>query len=118
MSKQRWINERRQISKALKVEGIAGEDIAPVAFVLAAIRQLQAELDEARNQLIEYEQTEAAVCPEDVGIREYVQSLVDKNKWLRDGLISIRKSTEIMEARRIAEQFLEGGEVKENDHEV
>lgn len=44
-----WLEERRQISKALKLEGLAGEDIAPIAYVLAAIEGLQAELDTANE---------------------------------------------------------------------
>ncbi len=34
--------------------------------------QLQAQLAAAKKQLLEYEQAEAAVCPEDVGVKEYV----------------------------------------------
>lgn len=34
------------------------------------------QLTAARKQIIEYEQTEAAVCPEDVGIQEYVKALL------------------------------------------
>jgi len=33
------------------------------------------ELAVAKEQLLRYEETEAAVCPEDVGIKEYVESL-------------------------------------------
>ena len=48
MREKYWLDERRQISKALLLEGIAGEDIAPIAYVLAAIEQLQAKLDNLR----------------------------------------------------------------------
>jgi len=37
---EQWRKERRQISKALKLEGILGEDVAPIAYVLAAIEQI------------------------------------------------------------------------------
>lgn len=37
-----------------------------------------------------------------------ILTLRDKNKLLKEGLFSIRRSTEIMEARRIAEQALKG----------
>lgn len=36
------------------------------------IEQLQAKVNKATKQLLEYEQTEAMVCPEDVGVKEYV----------------------------------------------
>ena len=42
------------------------------------LEQLQAELATANKQILEYEQAEAAVCPEDVGIKEYVESLLNK----------------------------------------
>ena len=41
----------------------------------AALNRVEAELATARKQLLEYEQTEAAVLPENVGIKEYVGSL-------------------------------------------
>ena len=39
------------------------------------IKQLQAELATALKQLIDYEQVEASVCPEDIGIADYVARL-------------------------------------------
>ena len=42
------------------------------------LEQLQAKLATANKQILEYEQAEAAVCPEDVGIKEYVESLLNK----------------------------------------
>lgn len=42
---------------------------------IAEIEQLQARLTIANKQILEYEQTEAAVCPEGVGIERYVKSL-------------------------------------------
>ncbi len=41
----------------------------------AGCKHWQAQLATARQQLLEYEQTEAAVLPENVGIKEYVGSL-------------------------------------------
>ena len=41
MDEQKWLDERRQISGALGLKGIGGEDVAPIAYVLAAIEQLQ-----------------------------------------------------------------------------
>ncbi len=53
------------------------------------VKILQAELATARKQLVEDEQTEAAVLPENVGIREYVGSLKarlatakEENRWI------------------------------------
>ncbi len=39
------------------------------------LEQLQAELTTAKKQILDYEQIEASVCPEDVGIKEYVANL-------------------------------------------
>ncbi len=51
--------------------------------------KLQAELATAKKQLLEYEQAEAAVCPEDVGVKEYVgllkaelTTLQETNRWI------------------------------------
>ena len=40
--------------------------------------QLQTELATAKKQMVDYEQGEASVCPEDVGIKEYVPKLQAK----------------------------------------
>lgn len=67
------------------------------------IKQLEAELGTARKQLIEYEQTEATMCPEDVGIKEYVESLLDK------------LTTANEENKRLREIIWTGGVVFEDD---
>lgn len=61
--------------------------------VRAMLEGLQSQLATAREQLIEYEQTEAAVCPEDVGIERYAASLLkqlatanEQNEKLREAL--------------------------------
>ncbi len=61
-------------------------------------KQLQAQLTTANKQILEYEQTEAAVCPEDVGIKEYVESLLNKlvtakaeNEDLCDNIDAVRQ---------------------------
>jgi len=46
--------------------------------------------------------------PEEKDIFQEYDKLRTENKRLREGLIRIRKSTEIMEARRFAEQALKG----------
>ncbi len=65
---------------------------------LKIIKQLQAQLTTANKQILEYEQTEAAVCPEDVGIKEYVESLLNKlatakaeNEDLCDNIEAVRQ---------------------------
>ena len=42
------------------------------------IIELRAELTTAKKQILDYEQIEASVCPEDVGIKEYVANLQAK----------------------------------------
>ncbi len=64
-------------------------------------KQLQAELATAKKQILEYEQTEAAVCPEDVGAKEYVESLKsqlatakEENSDLCDNVDAARQDVE------------------------
>ncbi len=58
---------------------------------------LQAELDKAQKRIIDYEQTEASVCPEDVGIKEYNT----ENKQLQEELTD--KDATINHLRKKAE---------------
>ena len=69
------------------------------------IVSLQAQLAIANKQILEYEQTEAAVCPEDVGIKRYVQSLLNKlatakaeNEDLCDNVDAARQDLADMQA--------------------
>ena len=50
-------------------------DKRAVQCLRCAAKQLQAELATAKKQILDYEQSEASVCPEDVGIKEYVANL-------------------------------------------
>ncbi len=58
------------------------------------IKQLRAELDKAKKAILEYEQAEASVCPEDVGVVRYVTALQtqlakakDENERLREVIV-------------------------------
>lgn len=66
----------RAMSLVIQINGIRYN--VGSAALHNAIKQLQAERATAKHQILRYEETEAAVCPEDVGIKEYVQALVDK----------------------------------------
>ena len=67
----------RTVNNQLQAE-LATAKMVNVKFEHLAIEQargfeaLQTQLATAKKQLLEYEQTEAAVCPEDVGVKEYV----------------------------------------------
>ncbi len=86
--------------------------------------RVRAQLAAANKQILDYEQTEAAVvCPEDVGIEEYVRSLLDKlaaeqekNKRLRELLTNALPH---IECETIAQSRLISaiGELLEADHE-
>ncbi len=100
------------------------------------LKQLQTELATAKKQILDYEQTEASVLPEDVGIKEYVPKLQaglatanDENKRLRDAIqkmqnakIANMKPGSValyqMFIKETAEQALNPTKDKENDHEV
>ena len=43
--------------------------------IMKELDQLQTDLDKANKAILEYEQTEASVCPEDVGVVRYVTAL-------------------------------------------
>ena len=49
-----------------------------IAKLTKHISKLQAQLTTAKKQILDYEQIEASVCPEDVGITEYVANLQAK----------------------------------------
>ncbi len=46
--------------------------------LIREIAELKEQLTTANEKILDYEQTEAAVCPEDVGIAEFVKSLNEK----------------------------------------
>ncbi len=82
------------------------------------IRALEKEVDKLNEritrletQLIEVERARNIEQGAWEEVKEYQDEnkrLKERIKELKDGLILIRKSTEIMEARRFAEQALEG----------
>ncbi len=85
----------------------------------------KSQLTAARKQIIDYEQTEAAVCPEDVGIKEYVKALLaqstaanEENKrlngeieWLYVEILHIQqKGVTLFETKDRLKQLLIKGE--------
>ena len=77
---EQWGRERRQITKALKMEALLGENIAPVAFIIThieALLELRAEnkrLKHAIEHTIDCSDTE--LCNECLWLLE--QALKDK----------------------------------------
>ncbi len=60
-------------------------DKRAVQCLRCAAKQLQTELGKAKKQILDYEQTEASVCPEDVGIKEYVPKLQAQLTTAKEG---------------------------------
>ena len=78
------------------------------------VAKLQSQLTFAEKQILDYEQTEAAVCPEDVGIAEYVGSLLAKLTAAKEREKRLSEFT-----RRIINQYCwnyddpDGGDIQE-----
>ncbi len=96
------------------IDGSGCESGDPVDLTLSEIMQgfnyyadtflepLEKKLTAADKQILNYEQTEAAVCPEDVGIKEYVRCLMgqlaaaDKQiGWLKGDKVRLNKSIKV-----------------------
>jgi len=78
------------------------------------IADLKSHLATANKQILEYEQTEASVCPEDVGIIEYVSSLQKKLADSQDEVKRLREFVRFVirqECWSIFEQ--DGGDIQE-----
>ncbi len=60
--------------------------------LIREIAELKEQLTAANEKILDYEQTEAAICPEDVGIAEFVKSLNEKALRLRDALVNCQET--------------------------
>ncbi len=67
---------------------------------------LRAQLVSANETILEYEQTEAAVCPEDVGIKEYTESLFGK-------LTTANEQNERLQSRIKSEEEIRNDNIQE-----
>ena len=64
----------------------------------------QSQLAEAKKQLLDYEQTEAAICPEDVGIVEYVKSIKSQLATAGKAIDFLNKENKELKEQLTAEQ--------------
>ena len=72
-------------------KAIAISNMTTFQYSLSKINRLIDELATAKKQLLEYEQAEAAVCPEDVGVKEYVGLLKAENQSFGNVLAVIHR---------------------------
>lgn len=95
-----WAEPVASCAQLLIQQAEKGLRIAYLRRTKECIAQLQAELDTAKKQILDYEQIEAAVCPEDVGIKEYVASLQAENERL---LAAVRLALVLADVESIKE---------------
>jgi predicted nucleic acid-binding Zn-ribbon protein len=70
-----------------------------LADLRAEVARLTAEQDEARTQLNGYQEREAALCPEDVGLDEWCATMKKRTDAAESTLAQLRQQQQALEAK-------------------